>query len=72
MMSDFHPRLFAGMIFIEPIFATGHRLESYIQDYKGDRHNMMVRLAHRHDTWPSRAAARAALLRNPYFASFDP
>ncbi|KAL6718944.1 hypothetical protein ACLMJK_003179 [Lecanora helva] len=73
MMSHIHPRLFAGMILMEPTFETGYKHQSYNQPGTlKDSESRMALLAKRRDTWPSRSDARTRLHKNPYFASYDP
>ena len=73
MMSIHHPRLFAGMVLIEPIFETGYRWKGHNNaEPRKDSNHHIVRLARRRDVWPSREDARAKLRKSPYYASFDP
>jgi len=62
-----HPRLFAGIVALEPFLATGGE-HTHELGFAGLTAKMMAR---RRDRWPSRMAARTAMLQNPYFAAFD-
>lgn len=73
MMSTFHPRLFAGMILIEPTFETGRNLQTHGQTAPRPAHeNRMAMLSRRRDVWQSREHAKAAFLKSPYYRAFDP
>ena len=73
MMSHFHHRLFAGMIFMEPVFENGRGLKQRGKAAPPkDSEARIARLAMRRDRWPSRAEARMKFQRNPYFADYDP
>lgn len=63
MASDLHPRLFDGLILIEPTLTTGY------QRRQDRRTPWMMR---RTDWWPSREAAEKALLKLKYYQRFDP
>lgn len=66
MASLMHPRLFSGLVFLDPVYATGY---SPGLSRKTHRAVLMVK---RRDRWPSRDAARSAFLKSPYFRAFDP
>ena len=71
-LSFMHPRLFTGMVFLEPTFATN--LIIRIKDRAKrmpERSHRGVAMAKRQDIWPSLAAARKRLRANPYYGSFD-
>lgn len=72
MMSRYNPRLFAGIIMIEPTLETGYRLHSHGSKPLEDSQSRIVLIARRRDIWPSREDARSRFLKNPYFAAFDP
>lgn len=67
MAALYHPRLFAGIVSLEPALATGFR--SAAGDYRNHRAALLMR---RRDTWPSREEARRYLLKSPYFSTWDP
>ncbi|KAI9815143.1 MAG: hypothetical protein M1827_002986 [Pycnora praestabilis] len=67
MAAIMHPRLFAGLVQIEAVLGTGYRFRR-----TPDRDHWGVLLSKRRDVWPSREIARKSLLKNPYFAAFDP
>lgn len=64
-----HPRLFTALVALEPSIASRASSKSEESNYHGATALAMVK---RRDTWESREAARTALLKNPYFAAFDP
>ena len=63
MASEMHPRLFDGLILIEPPLGTR---------YKKVRDRRTPWMMQRADWWPSREAAREALLKLKYYQRFDP
>ncbi|OAA70252.1 hypothetical protein ISF_02226 [Cordyceps fumosorosea ARSEF 2679] len=65
-LSLFHPRLFSGLVLVDPVIATHHPsfLAAYLQP--------PTMSARRRDLWPSRAAAAAALRRSPFYQTWDP
>ena len=63
MASEMHPRLFDGLILVEPTLAT---------DYKRKRDPRVTWMMQRADWWPSREAAREAFLKLKYYRRFDP
>ncbi|KAI4153067.1 MAG: hypothetical protein L6R39_001688 [Caloplaca ligustica] len=73
MLAVWHPRLFSALVCLEPLFGQRYR-DDLPEDH---RSKMQVQrtaqlLVNRRDTWPSREAARAHLLSNPYYSAFDP
>jgi pimeloyl-ACP methyl ester carboxylesterase len=64
-----HPRLFTALVALEPSIASRASSKSGGSNYHGAT---ALAMAKRRDTWESREAARIALLKNPYFAAFDP
>lgn len=59
------PRLFSGLVAVESVLGMGFH-------EKGDHRNHRVAMmAKCRDRWLSREEARKALLRSPYYASFD-
>ncbi|KAG7001972.1 hypothetical protein G7Y79_00030g065050 [Physcia stellaris] len=72
-LSIMHPRLFAGMVFLEPTFAAHYAIRAKdLTDRGTDRSHRAVAMAKRRDLWESRAGARERLSANPYYAAFDP
>lgn len=72
-LSIMHPRLFAGMVFLEPTFAAHHAIRAKdLTDRRVDRSHRAVAMAKRRDIWESRAIAQERLRANPYYAAFDP
>ncbi|KAF2670598.1 alpha/beta-hydrolase [Microthyrium microscopicum] len=61
-----HPRLFTALVALEPMLVGG---SSDAFSFAGITTRAMAR---RRDTWISREEARKALLKNPYYAAFDP
>ena len=71
-LSLMHPRLFAGMVFLEPTFATVATIRKKGRANKGaDRSHRGVAMAKRQDIWPSLVAARERLRANSYYGAFD-
>ena len=71
-LSLMHPRLFAGMVFLEPTFATNPQIRKKDRAKRmPDRFQKAAAMAKRQDIWPSLAAARQRLHANPYYGSFD-
>ncbi|KAL8792519.1 MAG: hypothetical protein Q9195_004889 [Heterodermia aff. obscurata] len=71
-LSLMHPRLFVGMVFLEPTFATyPSKWKKDRAKAKADRFHRGVAMAKRQDIWPSLAAARERLRANPYYGAFD-
>ncbi|KAL8926301.1 MAG: hypothetical protein Q9208_003023 [Pyrenodesmia sp. 3 TL-2023] len=73
MLAVWHPRLFAAVVSIEPMFGHLYRDDTP----ENDRSKVQARrtaalLVGRKDTWPSRETARKHLLSNPVFSAFDP
>ncbi len=73
-MSIFHPRLFTGIISMEPVFGTGYRYKKRKEDKeeRPDRFHFATLMANRRDVWQSREQARDQFAANPYYAAFDP
>ncbi|KAI9708443.1 MAG: hypothetical protein M1820_003903 [Bogoriella megaspora] len=61
--SDLHPRLFDGLILVEPTVATG---------YGRDKNKRVTWMMERQDWWPSREAAESSLRKLKYYQRFDP
>jgi pimeloyl-ACP methyl ester carboxylesterase len=59
-----HPRLFAGVIALEPWVGNGSLQHSFAGD-------AATNMARRRDRWASRAEAAKTLRATPYFAAFD-
>ena len=73
MMSIFHPRLFTGIISIEPVFITGHKYKKRKGDTeRPDKIHLAALMARRRDSWPSREEAREKLGPSLFYAAFDP
>lgn len=71
-LSLMHPRLFTGMVFLEPTFATNPHIRTKDRANRmPDRFHRGAAMAKRQDIWPSLAAARERLRANPYYGSFD-
>ena len=63
MASEIHPRLFDGLILVEPTFAV---------DYRVGIPRRAMWMMQRADWWPSRKIAREELLKTTYYRRFDP
>ncbi|KAF2639069.1 alpha/beta-hydrolase [Massarina eburnea CBS 473.64] len=61
-LSFTHPRLFTGLLFIEPVMVAVHP--------PGPNASRMTSV--RPDLWSSREAARADFQKNPFYRSWDP
>ncbi|KAF1957628.1 alpha/beta-hydrolase [Byssothecium circinans] len=61
-LSFTHPRLFTGLLFIEPVMWSTHP--------PGPNASRLTSL--RRDLWPSREAARADFLKSPFYSTWDP
>ena len=73
MMSIFHPRLFTGIVSIEPVFITGYKYKKRKEDKeRPDKFHLATLMAKRRDSWPSREEARGKLAASPMYAAFDP
>lgn len=73
MASIFHPRLFAGIIFGEPVFDTGFRFKSHLRSREmEDRHHRALAMAKRSDFWVSKEQASQSLRRAAVYRDFDP
>ncbi|KAK5994987.1 Type I acyl-CoA thioesterase mpaH [Cladobotryum mycophilum] len=57
-----HPRLFSGMVLLDPVIARFRTLYS----------NPAVNSVNRRDVWPSRQAALASFSKNPFYKLWDP
>jgi len=68
MMSSWHPRLFAGIVAIEP--ALGPGLEGHKWPTLPKLHPMAL-VSRRKDKWPSREEATKHLSKNPHYAAMD-
>jgi pimeloyl-ACP methyl ester carboxylesterase len=68
LLSTWHPRLFAGLIFCEPAFGPDKGIEwpTPPKYYPG------VLVAKRQDVWSSREQARNALRRSQMYKHYDP
>lgn len=70
-----HPRLFTGLVAIEPVVGTGWRGRMWnalgVAEGRGHRDHRAVMMAKRKDRWASRAEARESLLRSDYYRRFD-
>ena len=72
-LSKMHPRLFTGIVLMEPPFATHPAIRAKDRADKGvTRNHRAVAMTKRQDIWPSRAAARERLRAGPYYGAFDP
>ena len=68
-----HPRLFAGIVLLEPTFATSPVIRAKDRADKGiDRSHRAVAMVKRQDVWPSLDSARERLRASPYYGAFDP
>ena len=74
MMSISHPRLFTGIVSLEPVFVTGYKYKKRKDDKyeRPDKHHAATLMAKRNDKWSSREEARKYFAANPYYAAFDP
>lgn len=73
MLAVWHPRLFAALVPIEPMFGQLYRDDTPENEKsKVQARRTAALLVGRKDTWPSREAARKHVLSNPVFSSFDP
>ena len=70
MMSVWHPRLFSGIVMIEPGLGPGFGQTPLTG--AAAQYFPAVLTVKRKDTWPSREAAREHLLKTPYYGAFDP
>ena len=71
-LAVFHPRLFAGVIFMEPTFVTQPAIRKIDRtDKSKDRSHRAVAIAKRRELWSSLDDARTSLRRNPHFGAFD-
>ena len=72
-MSNFHQRLFAGMVLIEPFLGTEHHLKGHNAGIptEGSKDRISL-LSKRRATWTTREEAAARLRSTPYYAVFDP
>ena len=72
-LAVFHPRMFAGIINMEPTFATTLAIRRIDRTDTGiDRSHRAMAMAKRKDIWPSLEDARSRLRKTPHFGSFDP
>lgn len=72
-LSKMHPRLFAGIVLMEPPFATHPAIRAKDRADRGaTRNHRAVAMTKRQDIWPSREAARKRLRAGPYYGAFDP
>lgn len=71
MASALHPRLFTGIISIEAVLDTGHRLRSWLPKPPAPSEHGALSVLKRRDSWPSRAEARKNLSAKRAFAAFD-
>ncbi|KAL8831594.1 MAG: hypothetical protein Q9191_000774 [Dirinaria sp. TL-2023a] len=72
-LAVFHPRLFAGIVLMEPAFATTPAIRKIDRtDRDIDRSHRAVTMVKRRDIWPSLADARTRLRRTAHFGAFDP
>ena len=69
MMAVWHPRLFSGIVLIEPGLGPGFG-QPPIRGAAA-RYFPGILSARRKDTWPSREAAREHLIKTPYYRAFD-
>ena len=73
LMSIYHPRLFTGIVSIEPVFITGYKYKKRKEDKeRPDKFHLATLMAKRRDTWLSREEAREKLAANPMYSTFDP
>lgn len=71
-LAVFHPRLFAGIVLMEPSFATTPAIRKIDHTDRGiDRSHRSVAMVKRRDIWPSRADARTRLRKTAHFGAFD-
>lgn len=73
MASIMHPRLFSGVISIEPVLGADPNLISWLgESMANDLKNRATLILKRRESWPSREAGEKSLSRNPFFKIFDP
>ncbi|KAF1810303.1 alpha/beta-hydrolase [Eremomyces bilateralis CBS 781.70] len=65
MASLMHPRLFSGIVCVDPVYATGYSPRPL-------KYHRAILMARRRDRWASKDEARKAFLKSPYYAAFDP
>ncbi|TQN71041.1 Abhydrolase domain-containing protein mpaH [Colletotrichum shisoi] len=62
-----HPRLFSAIVLLDPV------ISKWSSNAKGTiESSPAAASARRRDLWPSRAAARAAFLKSPFYRAWDP
>lgn len=72
-LTIFHPRLFSGIVLMEPTLTTTPAIRKTDRTDKGiDRFHRAVAMVKRRDLWPSLEDARNRLRATPHFAPFDP
>lgn len=72
-LAIFHPRLFSGIVLMEPTFTTSPAVRKADRTDKGiDRSHRAVAMVKRRDLWPSLEDARTRLRATPHFGPFDP
>ena len=72
-LAVFHPRLFTGIVLMEPAFATTPAIRKIDRTDRGiDRSHRAVAMVKRRDIWSSLDDARTRLRRTAHFGAFDP
>ena len=73
MASILHPRLFTGIISIEAVLETGHKIVSWLRGREAteSEHRAMM-IIKRRDFWPTREKARERIAAKTFFQKFDP
>jgi pimeloyl-ACP methyl ester carboxylesterase len=64
--ASWHPRIFQGLICLEPAVETGWWHGFYATGIHG-----IIGIVRKRDRWPSREAAREAFAKNAYYGRFD-
>lgn len=67
-----HPRLFAGMVLLDPVIARFAAVKEDLPSSPETYSSPAALSAIRRDTWPSREAAAAAFRSKPFYQSWDP
>ncbi|EGR47333.1 uncharacterized protein TRIREDRAFT_64834 [Trichoderma reesei QM6a] len=67
-----HPRLFAGMVLLDPVIARFASVKDHLPSSPETYASPASLSAIRRDTWPSREAAAAAFRSKPFYQSWDP
>lgn len=70
-LSLMHPRLFTGLILLDPVIEMGKTTNSDRSGETGPTYDIATASTYRRDIWPSRKTAAEAFAKSPFYQKWD-